>query len=224
MAPLHGVNRILVNSGLSIIASTQNPGLKYFLKALKLNRKDTIHPWEISFQIAPRFNAAGRLDNGSIGVSLLKAKDYAEAHPLIQKLENFNRERQTIENKLLENAKSKIENNSGYISAFAIILWDGKWHEGIIGIVASKLVEIYGRPVVLIHFDHDQGKGSLRGIPGIDIFKALQHCSPQLISFGGHAMAGGLKILKSNLQKFTVQFSRAIENQLESILPKKYWQ
>ena len=223
MVPLHDVNRILVNSGLDMLAATRNLGLSHFLEALKLSRKDTIMPWEVSFQIAPRINAAGRLASGTIGVSLLTARDSSVARSISQKLENLNRKRQALENKLLEDTKNMIESNSGYISPFAIILWDEKWHEGVIGIVASKLVEAYGRPVALIHFDGELGKGSLRGIAGSDIYRALQYCSSYLVSFGGHALAGGIKVNKPDLPLFAEQFSSAIENQLGGILPKKQW-
>ena len=222
MVPLLGVNRTLVSYGLKILTHSENLGLKSFLESLKLSR-DAISPWEISFQIAPRFNATGRMENGSTGVSLLMAKDGNMARLISTKMESLNRKRHSIEELMLEDMREKIEANAGYMTPFAIVLWSSEWHEGIIGIVASKLVDIYARPVALISLRESYGKGSIRGIPGIDIFKVLQDCKPWLISYGGHSMAGGIKIEESSLTQFAKEFSKSIEKQNGGRLPKKEW-
>lgn len=223
LVPLKGVNRILVNAGLAALSRTENTGLKCFLKGLGLYNKNSISPWEIAFQIAPRFNAAGRMDDASIGVSLLTTKDDTEAWTISKKLEILNERRQRIERELLAEADKKVKSDSGFISPFSIVLWGDKWHEGVIGIVASKLVEKYGRPIILISLNEDYGKGSLRGIPGIDIFKAMIRCKDLLLSFGGHPMAGGIRIRRKNLWDFARRFSEAVEEQSGGQIPKKRW-
>ena len=222
MVPLQGVNRTLVSYGLKVLTRSENLGLRSFLETLKLSG-DVISPWEISFQVAPRFNATGRMENGTTGVSLLTAKNDNQARSIAAKMENLNRKRHSIESMVLEEAKEMIEENVGYLTPFAIVLWSDTWHEGIIGIVASKLVEIYARPVTLISFNGNDGKGSIRGIPGIDIYKVLQSCESRLISYGGHSMAGGIRIRKSDLPKFAHEFSKGIEKQNGGRLPKKEW-
>jgi len=199
---------------------------KGFWESERLTEPDLrkfISPWEISFQIAPRFNATGRMENGSTGVSLLMAKDGNMARLISTKMESLNRKRHSIEELMLEDMREKIEANAGYMTPFAIVLWSSEWHEGIIGIVASKLVDIYARPVALISLRESYGKGSIRGIPGIDIFKVLQDCKPWLISYGGHSMAGGIKIEESSLTQFAKEFSKSIEKQNGGRLPKKEW-
>lgn len=223
MVPLKGINRILVSAGLLTLQKTENIGLRHVMKDLGLLNKGAVSPWEISFQIAPRFNAAGRLKDASIGVSLLNTNDPTEAGLISKKLGTLNTDRQKIEKELLKETIRKIDAGLGFISPYAIILWDDKWHEGVIGIVASKLVEKYGRPVALISLKEDLGKGSLRGIPGTDVFKALDHCHEWLLSFGGHSMAGGMKIYRSDLLSFSKAFSEAIKTQLNGQISKKRW-
>lgn len=224
MVPIKEINRVLINTGLTILSKTENMGLRFFLKGLGLYGKQPISPWEIAFQIAPRFNAAGRLKDASICVSLLTTNDTNQAASISGELETLNSKRQQVENELLNAIDREIESEKGFISPHAIVLWGEKWHEGVIGIGSSKLVERFGRPVALISMDREYGKGSLRGIPDTDIFKALCQCEEWLDSFGGHPMAGGLKIHRDNLLNFSEEFSEAIRNQLKGQIPKKKWE
>jgi single-stranded-DNA-specific exonuclease len=114
---------------------------------------------------------------------------------------------------LLTDVFRKIERNEGVISPFAIVLWDPQWHEGILGIAASKIVETYGRPAVLISLKENKGKGSIRGTEGLNIYQALQTCAPLLVSFGGHPLAGGISIKESKIAAFAKSFSSALESQ-----------
>ena len=225
MVPMKNVNRILVNTGLSILPRTENPGLKYFLKNLGLlQKRGSISPWEVAFQVAPRLNAAGRLEDATICVRLLTTHNENEASWITKKLETLNTQRQRIENELLSMAEKKIVDGTGFFSPHAIVLWGEHWHEGVIGIGASKLVEKFGRPVILISLQGESGKGSLRGIEGTDIFKAMCHCDRWLDSFGGHPMAGGLKIHREHILDFSREFSNAIKIQLSGETPKKLWE
>lgn len=223
MVPLIGINRIIARFGLTMLSNTSHPGLRSFLETLKLIGERTISPWDVSFKIAPRFNAAGRLERGDPGVSLLTIEDNAEAFSITHRLEELNRQRQEIENRILKDAIERVESRRGFVSPFAIVQWNDTWHEGVIGIVASKLVERYGRSVALISLDGEHGKGSLRGTPGNNIFEALQACSPWLVSYGGHPMAGGLRIHRKNLEAFSKSFSDSLQRQRNGIPPKKEW-
>ncbi len=224
MVPLKYINRILVTTGLDILANTKRIGLRAFLSHLGLYGKESISPWEIAFQVAPRFNAAGRLSDASLCVSLLTAESPREAADIVSELEALNAKRQGIEKKLLEQLNSEIEKGNGYLSPYAVVLWGEEWHEGVIGIAASKLVEKFGRPTVLITFSRQEGKGSVRGVSDVNIFKALRQCHHLLEAYGGHPMAGGLKINKENLHAFCETFSLSIEKQLDGTPPKKRWE
>ncbi len=224
MVPLKGVNRILVHAGLTILSRTDNLGLRQFLRSIGLYGKHPLSPWEIAFQIAPRFNAAGRLKNASRCVSLLTSDNLHEITSIVSELESLNSRRQTIEQDLLKIIENEIKQNRGYLTPFACVLWGDKWHEGVIGIAASKLIEKLGRPSALISFTRGRGKGSLRSIPGVDIFQALQQCQRWLDAFGGHTMAGGMQIKRKNLSYFCTSFSEAIRKQLKGEAPKKTWE
>ncbi len=214
MVPLTGVNRILVTYGLKALAHSSNIGLKTFLETLNLANKP-LTTQDIAFRIAPRLNAAGRLDTASKGVSLFTTTDKTLALTLSKTLDQLNTRRQKIMKQLLDDVFRKINRNECFISPFAIVLWDASWHEGVMGIVASKIVETYGRPAVLISLKRDMGKGSIRGIAGFNIFQALQTCVSSLVSFGGHPMAGGITIKASQITAFAKNFSSALEKQCQ---------
>jgi len=212
MVPLTGVNRILASYGLRILMHSSNVGLKVFLETLNLRNKP-LDTQDVAFRIAPRLNAAGRLDAAAKGVSLFTTTDVHKALTLSKKLEQLNRRRQGIMKYLLDDVFRKIEQNEGFVSPFAIVLWGYSWHEGILGIAASKIVEAYGRPAVLISLKKDKGKGSVRGTEGLNIYQALQTCAPSLVSFGGHPLAGGISIKENKIAEFAKNFSSALESQ-----------
>ncbi len=223
MVPIRGINRILVHTGLRMLSETDAPGLATFLKTLGLQQNKTLSPWEVAFQIAPRFNAAGRMDDATPCVTLLTTQNAAEAFQISKALNTLNAQRQQTERNLLSRIDRDISLNQGFFSPYAVVLWGESWHEGVIGIGASKLVERFNRPVVMISFNREKGKGSLRGIPGVDIFEALTRCRPWLVSYGGHAMAGGLTIHREHLPDFCQGFSDAVQAQFLGKLPKRKW-
>jgi len=224
MVPIRGINRILVHAGLRVLSETDTPGLAIFLKHLGFKQGKTLSPWEVAFQIAPRFNAAGRMIDATSCVTLLTTQNEAEAFQISKALNDINTQRQETEHQLLKMIEQDISLNRGFYSPYAIVLWGENWHEGVIGIGASKLVEKFNRPVALISFKQEKGKGSLRGIPDADIFDALSQCRPWLISFGGHAMAGGLKIHRYHLPDFCRHFSDAIRKQFHGNPLKRKWE
>ena len=198
IVPLIGENRILVKMGLEQIANTDNVGLKALLRvcALESNKIDT---GRIGFVVAPRLNAAGRISHASVGVELLTTNDEARALELANMLNDENLERQTIEKAILVEAQSmlaEVDLNREKV----LVLARENWHPGVIGIVASRLVEKYYRPVIMISLKDGIGKGSCRSIPGFDMYSALRHCASILLQFGGHHQAAGLSILADNIE------------------------
>jgi single-stranded-DNA-specific exonuclease len=202
IAPLTGVNRQLVRSGLVLLNQSRRPGIAA-LRKVAGSREVTCAA--VGFQLAPRLNAAGRLEDAALGVELLLCSDPARAQEIALELDNCNRERQTIEQQTLDQALEQLE-KTPTPDGHTIILADERWHSGVIGIVASRLVERYHRPTVMIALDQGQGKGSGRSIRGFDLYAALCSCAAHLEGFGGHPFAAGLTIAESNLQRFRDDF------------------
>jgi single-stranded-DNA-specific exonuclease len=174
----------------------------------------------VGFRLAPRLNAAGRLEDAALGVKLLLGDDPLEAAELAGLLDDFNRERQQLEQKTLEQAIARLEEQED-VERYSIVLADERWHSGVIGIVASRLVERYHRPTVLIALAAGQGKGSARSISGFHLYQAFQQAAEPLSGFGGHAMAAGLSIKAENVERFSDLFEAATRAQLteEDLIP-----
>ncbi len=205
MVPLTGVNRMLTKVGLQLLDKAPRPGIR----ALKASAAvDTVNCGTVGFRLAPRLNAAGRLEDASLGVELLLGQKLAEATDTAEFLDGLNSERQAIEKEALEQAIERLE-KGGEGRAHSIVLADARWHPGVIGIVASRLVERYHRPTVLIALDGGQGKGSARSIRGFHLYDALSHCREHLLGFGGHAYAAGLSLQDARLDAFTEAFEVA---------------
>ncbi len=205
IVPILDENRIIVSEGLKKIPNTNKIGLHSLLKKSNLSNRD-ITVVNIVFGIAPRINAAGRLGEASSAVKMIISNDPAEAQDLANFLDKLNRRRQQIERGNINDAIMKYNNSSDIEKDKIIILSGTNWHQGVIGIVASKLKEQYNKPVVLISFTDGIGKGSARSIPGFDLFSALSECSELLENFGGHKMAAGLTIKEENYSAFVEKF------------------
>ena len=210
IVPLGGVNRILVRAGLQLLEAGERPGVAALKKVAEVQQ---VSCGVVGFRLAPRLNAAGRLEDAALGVKLLLADTPQEAVELAGLLDDFNRERQLLEQKTLEQALARLD-DSGCAERYSIVLADERWHSGVIGIVASRLVERYHRPTVLIALDAGQGKGSARSIGGLHLYRAFQHASEPLAGYGGHAMAAGLTIKAENVDRFSAQFEAACRAQL----------
>ncbi len=211
IVPLNGVNRILVRTGLQLLEQSSRAGVVALKKVAEVKQ---ISCGVVGFRLAPRLNAAGRLEDAALGVKLLLGEDPQESRELAELLDGFNRERQQIEQQTLEQAIALLD-EQGEEERYAIVLADGRWHSGVIGIVASRLVERYHRPTVLISLDGQQGKASARSISSFHLFQALQRCAEPLQGYGGHAMAAGLSIAAENIDRFTEQFEAVAKSQLE---------
>ena len=191
--PLTGENRYYVKLGLEKINSNPRPGIKALLSSSKSTGK--IYSSGIGFTIAPKLNAAGRLDRAETAFRLIMSSG-REAHSLAEELSKMNEERQRIEREIWDDANSKL---ASYPAGIPIVLADSSWNQGVIGIAASRLAEKYCVPAIMIHLNGESGKGSCRSYNGFNLFEALSSCEDLLESFGGHALAAGLNIKKENI-------------------------
>jgi single-stranded-DNA-specific exonuclease len=200
LVPLIGENRILVSAGLQRLNTTQRPGLI----ALKdvAGVKDSVGGYEVGFQLAPRLNAAGRLETAEDALHLLLARDVPQAMPLAQRLDSVNRERQEIERGISEQVIGAIR--ARFDAARDLVLVEGQllWHIGVVGIVASRVLQEFYRPTIIIGGEGDEWRGSGRSIDGFDLAAALRECGDLLVKHGGHAMAAGLSIRSNQLDAF----------------------
>ncbi|MFH1655296.1 MAG: single-stranded-DNA-specific exonuclease RecJ [Candidatus Omnitrophota bacterium] len=197
-----GENRIIVKEGLKRINETKKVGLKALIDSSRLKNKN-ITPGFISFILAPRINASGRMDSAEKSLELFLTDDTKKAEILANDLNNHNRQRQKIQEETLREALSLVERDINFKDHYVIVLSKEGWHQGVLGIVASKLADRYYRPTIIISLDKKIGKGSARSIENFHIFEALSGCSKFLETFGGHKYAAGLTIAKKNIDKFT---------------------
>ena len=217
IVPLVSENRVITKLGLKLVKQTRNMGLRAIINSSGYSQ---INSTTISFGVAPRINACGRMGKAEQALKLLLSKDIYEVNKLTQELNSYNRERQEIEKEIFENVLTKIEQNN-LAKNRTIVVGGENWHHGVIGIVSSKITEKYFKPSILLSFEEDgTGKGSGRSIPGFDLHEALMKCENCLEKFGGHSMAVGLTIKKENLEQFYKEFEKiAEENETENIIP-----
>jgi single-stranded-DNA-specific exonuclease len=202
LVPLTGENRILTRFGLKVLQRTANPGLRALLRVSRLGTDRPINAGQIAFVIGPRLNAVGRMGEAMRGVRLLLTDDEAEAEELARLVDAENAVRQGEDKATLQQAKEMLEQTFDPEADRAIVLASQGWHPGVIGIVASRVLEEYYRPTFLIALDGDSGRGSGRSIPGFHLFEALKACEPHLEQFGGHSAAAGLRIRTENVPAF----------------------
>ena len=218
--PLTGANRILVKHGLEVLSAPERPGIRALKEVSGLPAQAPVGAGTVGFRLAPRINAAGRLDDASVGLRLLCSEDLAEARGLAQALDAANRERREIEQQILDQALQQAQ--SRMPGAKGLVLTSERWHPGVIGIVAARVVERFHRPTVMIALKHPVGRGSARSIEGFHLFKALQECSEHLAKFGGHQHAAGLSIAPDRLQAFSEAFDQTAARLLtdEDLVPR----
>jgi len=209
MVPLVEENRILLRTGLDIINSRQRDGIKALIDVSGLSGHYTDAD-DIVFRLAPRLNAAGRMGYASIAVELLTTTNIETARQIAHSLDDMNMERRDVENKIHTETQGTLNRNPHLLKKRALVLSCQGWHEGVLGIVASRLAKTYFRPVVLIAIKNGFGKGSARSIPGVDLYQGLLACKGCLENFGGHSMAAGLKIQTEKIDLFRGKFEDAI--------------
>ena len=207
VVPLVGENRILVRHGLRLLRDTRWAGLRALLDTSGLGRGE-LRAGQVGFILAPRLNAAGRIGEAADGLRLLLTDDPDEAVGLAQRLDRLNTERQALDQRILDEAITQVEEAGGLERRAGIVLGAEGWHPGVVGIVASRVVERYGRPVFLVGFDGEIGKGSGRSISRFDLHGALGQCGDLLERYGGHRMAAGVTIRRERFDAFRERFEQ----------------
>ena len=224
VVPLQDENRIFVRHGLARLKASPTPGLKALLDATDLSGKAQLCAEDISFRLAPRLNAVGRLGSARLVIELLTTSSAQRAVDLVRFLEGQNEQRQQYERKILALAREMVAGHD-LNGTPAIVLSDPEWHPGIVGIVASRLVDLYARPVLLIGLRQERGEtcpigqGSGRSIPGFPLHEALHACGEHLISHGGHAAAAGFKIQPHAIDLFRERFCAYAARHFQTGLP-----
>lgn len=201
IVPLQGENRILVKYGLARINDAQRTGLQALIKVSGI-RSEQMGTRELGFGLAPRLNAAGRLGDAGQGVELLLCQDAQLADQMAEALDQGNHERQQVEAGVLTEALAQLEAQPELAAGKVLVLASAHWHPGVIGIVASRLVDRFYRPVLMISLEEGKGKGSARSIPGFNLYQAMVSCQEYLEQFGGHAMAAGFSIQEEKIAEF----------------------
>ena len=197
--PLTGENRTIVKAGLQILQHTQRPGLAALMEEVGLAGK-SVTADHVSFGIAPRLNAAGRMDNAAAALQLVLCEDPARAVELAHRLNEINALRQETEQKIEKAVEEMLAAEPARTEDRVMLLWGDGWHQGVIGIVASRMVEKYGRPVMVVSVaENGEAKGSGRSVPGFNLHGCITACADLLIRFGGHAMAAGLLVRQEHL-------------------------
>lgn len=201
LVPLTGENRVLARFGLKVLRRTPNPGLQALLEVTKLDGRD-VSAGQVSFILGPRLNAVGRMGEALRGIDLLLTDDPEEARSLAELVDSENRLRQEVDRRTFDEAREILEGTFRPDRDLAIVLASEEWHPGVIGIVASRVVEEFYRPTVLIALDEEGGRGSGRSIPGFHLYQALLACEEHLEQFGGHRAAAGLRIRRDRVDAF----------------------
>jgi single-stranded-DNA-specific exonuclease len=210
LVPLIQDNRIFVRHGLKVMGQTPHIGLQELIKRAGVKNSPT--PSTCGFLLGPRLNASGRMANARAGWELLTTQDRTKAFALATELDQFNKQRQEIEQVTYDEALSQIEPFFDPAKDFAIVLASRNWHQGVVGIVASRLQRRFYRPTIIISIDEQgKGKGSCRTIEGCSLIDALRACEKHLIKFGGHVMAAGLEISEEKIDEFRVSINRWVQ-------------
>ncbi len=216
IVPLTDENRVIVKLGLKLVEQTKNLGLKEILQSCGYSK---INSTTISFGVAPRINACGRMGHQEEALNLLLSKEENEVKELTQKINEYNKTRQEIEKNIYNEAVEQIE-KEGLDTKNTIVVSGKGWHHGVIGIVSSKITELYFKPSILLCEEDGECKGSGRSIPGFDLHEALMECNDTIDKFGGHAMAVGINIKKEKVEEFKEEFEKiAKEKEVDKIIP-----
>ena len=221
LAPLRGENRVFVKYGLKLMSETTNPGLRALIRASGLDGKP-LTAGRIGFILAPRLNAVGRLGNAMRGVELLLTDDPGEANEIARDLEELNQRRQSLDRSTLDEAM-RIVDTVDLDQTYGLVIAKQGWHAGVIGIVASRIVEQISRPVVMVALDGDTGKGSGRSIGAFDLHAGLSECREHLVRFGGHRAAAGITVQTELVPILQTRFNAVARERLtaDDLVPEQ---
>lgn len=220
IVPIMGENRILAFHGLKQLNNSPSTGVKAILNVCGLEGKEIVMT-DLIFKVGPRINASGRIQNGKEAVSLLIEHDEAAATLMAEQINQYNEERKELDKKMTEEANQLVREMPSLEDESAIVIYDESWHKGVIGIVASRLTELYFRPAVVLTRDGDVVTGSARSITGFDVYKAVEQCRDLLDNFGGHTYAAGLSMKVEKVEEFRQRFTEYVAANInhETTLP-----
>ena len=210
IVPITGENRVLAYFGLKQLNESPRTGLKEIIREAEVTRALSVE--DIVFKIGPRINAAGRMEAGSKAVELLISSDIKLATGISKEISNFNTERRSIDRTITTEAMRMISEDQRTVNARTTVLYNPTWKKGVIGIVASRLIETYYRPTVILTESNGFATGSARSVQGYDLYQAIEACSDLLESFGGHMYAAGLTLRKENIQPFIERFEQFVNS------------
>ncbi|KFF20284.1 single-stranded-DNA-specific exonuclease RecJ [Flavobacterium hydatis] len=213
IVPMTGENRVLAYYGLQVINSNPRPGIKALVHQVK---KKVLDITDVVFIVAPRINAAGRIKHGNHAVELLTEFDFEQAQQFASEIEKYNADRKDLDKQITKEAFQQIEKNQEQ-DRFSTVVFQEDWHKGVIGIVASRLIETYYRPTLVFTKSGDKYAASARSVKGFDVYNALDACSSHLEQFGGHMYAAGMTLKEENYPAFKEAFERQVE---KTILPE----
>jgi single-stranded-DNA-specific exonuclease len=222
IVPITGENRVLAYFGLKQLNESPRIGLKEILREAEVFKALTVE--DVVFKIGPRLNAAGRMEAGSKAVELLISHDVKSAEGISKEISNFNTERRSIDRTITTEAMRMISEDQRTVNARTTVLYNPSWKKGVIGIVASRLIETYYRPTVILTESNGFATGSARSVQGYDLYQAIEACSDLLESFGGHMYAAGLTLKKENIQPFIERFEQFVNSTIteDQLLPRVF--
>jgi single-stranded-DNA-specific exonuclease len=222
IVPITGENRILAFYGLKKLNDSPRTGLREIIRESDINRKVTIE--DVVFRIGPRINAAGRMESGRKAVELLISDDSRLAGAMSRKISDCNNERRNVDRIITAEAMRMISEDLRRLNSRTTVLYNPQWHKGVIGIVASRLIETYYRPTVILTESNGFATGSARSVPGYDLYQAIEACSDLLESFGGHMYAAGLTLKKENLEEFIERFEKHVAGTIsdDQLVPRVF--
>lgn len=222
IVPLTGENRILAYYGLKQLNEAPRTGLKEIIREAEVCRTLTIE--DVVFKIGPRINAAGRMESGSKVVELLVSNDLKQAAGISREINGFNIERRSVDRTITTEAMRMISDDQGAVNAKTTVLYNPSWKKGVIGIVASRLIETYYRPTVILTESNGFATGSARSVQGYDLYQAIEACSDLLESFGGHMFAAGLTLKKENIKPFMDRFEEFVNKTIteDQLVPRVF--
>lgn len=213
IVPIMGENRILAYHGLRQLNNNPSVGLKAVIDVCGLSGRDLTMS-DIIFKIGPRINASGRMQNGKESVTLLVEHDYNKAVAKAEQINHYNDERKELDKRMTEEANQLVDSMEGVEDKSSIVIYNADWHKGVIGIVASRLTEIYFRPAVVLTRSGDIVTGSARSVSGFDVYKAIESCRDLLENFGGHTYAAGLSMPVENVEPFKKRFEEYVSQNI----------
>lgn len=217
IVPIVGENRVLAHYGLERLNTNPSRGLKAIIKTAAIGQH-TLTVEDVVFRIGPRINAAGRMQSGKTAVDLLCAEDEVTANKICTLIDSCNDDRKHVDRDITHEAIRMIASDPQMQNAYATVLYNEEWHKGVVGIVASRLIETYFRPTIVLTRSKDIATGSARSVPGYDLYQAIESCSDLLENFGGHTYAAGLSLKVENIEKFRERFVNHVRQTIDPSL------